>query len=82
MEVTITQFRREIFDLVNQAMSGVDVWVTHKGNRFKVVPEGKPVSRLSRLTPMEIMNPNSPEEDETRMKEEMRAAWEKDWEDL
>jgi antitoxin (DNA-binding transcriptional repressor) of toxin-antitoxin stability system len=82
MEVSITQFRRNIFDLFTQAESGVELWVTHKGNRFKVVPETKPMSRLSRVTPMEVINPNSSEEDEVKMKEEMRLAWEKDWKDL
>ena len=80
MEVSITQFRRNIFDLVNQAMGGVEVWVTHKGSRFQVVPEVKPVSRFSRITPMEIINPDSSEEDELEMKREMQREWEKDWE--
>jgi prevent-host-death family protein len=41
MEVSITQFRRRIFDLVNQAMDGKEVWVMHKGRRFKVTSETK-----------------------------------------
>jgi prevent-host-death family protein len=82
MEVSITQFRRELFDLVNQAMSGTEVWVSYKGRRFRVMPDEKPVSRFSRITPMQIINPDSSEEDEVRMKEEMRLAWEKDWETL
>ncbi len=82
MEVPFDQFRRELVDLVNQAMSGTEVWVTHEGGRFKIVPETQPVTRFSRITPMQIINPNSSEEDEVRMKEEMRLAWEKDWEDL
>ena len=55
MEVPITQFRRDIFSLVNKALEGDEVWVTHKGRRVKIVPEGKPVSRLSRITPMQVM---------------------------
>jgi antitoxin (DNA-binding transcriptional repressor) of toxin-antitoxin stability system len=82
MEVTITKFRNEMFDLVNQALSGTEVWVKHKGRRFRIVPDEAPRSKLSRLTPMEIINPNSSEEDEKRMKEEMKQAWEKDWEEL
>ena len=82
MEVPITQFRREMFDLVAQAMSGVDVWVTHKGRRFRIVPDAVPTSRLSRLTPMEIINPESSEENELAFREEMKQSWEKDWETL
>ena len=33
MEVSITQFRRDIFSLVNQALDGGEVWFTHKGRR-------------------------------------------------
>jgi antitoxin (DNA-binding transcriptional repressor) of toxin-antitoxin stability system len=82
MEVSITRFRRELFDLVNQAMAGGEVWVRHKDRRFKIVPEGESVSRFSRITPLQIVNPNSSEEDELAMKREMQQAWEKDWETL
>src|ERR1700723_2757825 len=56
MEVPITQFRRDLFSLINQALEGREVWVTHKGRRLKIVPEGQPVSRLSRITPMDVIN--------------------------
>ena len=83
MEVPITQFRREIFALVNQALDGGEVWVTHKGRRLKIVPEGKPASRLSRITPMEIMvDPNFDINDpafKAEMLAEMEKEWESDW---
>ena len=78
MEVPITQFRREIFSLVNQALEGNEVWVTHKGRRLKIVPEGKPVSRLSRITPMEILVPGTNLEDNS-WKQEMMREWETKW---
>jgi antitoxin (DNA-binding transcriptional repressor) of toxin-antitoxin stability system len=78
MEVPITQFRREIFSLVNQALEGNEVWVTHKGRRLKIVPEGKPVSRLSRITPMEILVPGTNLEDDS-WKQEMMREWERKW---
>jgi antitoxin (DNA-binding transcriptional repressor) of toxin-antitoxin stability system len=83
MEVPITQFRREIFALCNQALDGGEVWVTHRGRRFRIVPEGPPASRLGRIAPMEIVNPEAPDlnepvlEDETKI--EMKKAWESDW---
>jgi antitoxin (DNA-binding transcriptional repressor) of toxin-antitoxin stability system len=86
MEVPITRFRREIFSLVNQALEGSEVWVTHKGRRVKIVPEGKPVSRLSRITPMDVLiDPNFDLNDPAFKAErlaEMEKEWEKDWADL
>jgi prevent-host-death family protein len=86
MEVPITQFRREIFTLVNQAMEGTDLWVTHKGRRFRIVPENPPGSCLSRITPMEVMvDPNFDMNDPAFKAEwlaEMEKEWEKDWASL
>lgn len=80
MEVSITQFRREMFDLVNQAMDGAEVWVTHKGRRFRIVPEGKPVNKLDRITPMKIALVDLHKA--PSMLPEMELEWEKDWETL
>jgi antitoxin (DNA-binding transcriptional repressor) of toxin-antitoxin stability system len=79
MEVPITQFRREIFSLINKALEGDEVWVTHKGRRLKIVPESKPVSRLSRITPMEVINYAAGGLENTGLLEEMTRAWEADW---
>ncbi len=80
MQVTITQFRRQIFQLVNQAMDGTDIWVTHKGRRFKITPETKPPSKFDRATPMDVINFDMP--DDGSLLKEMTLAWEKDWEDI
>jgi antitoxin (DNA-binding transcriptional repressor) of toxin-antitoxin stability system len=86
MEVPITQFRREIFSLVNQALDGEEVWVTHKGRRLKIVPEGKPLGRLSRITPLEVMVDPNFDTNEPAFKAQMLAEagkkWESDWEKL
>ncbi|MGA2278444.1 MAG: hypothetical protein ABSG00_12660, partial [Terracidiphilus sp.] len=57
-----------------------EVWFTHKGRRIKIVPEGKPVSRLSRITPMEIINYAEGGLENTGLLDEMTRAWEADWE--
>ena len=80
MEVPITQFRREVFTLVNKALDGAEVWVSHKGRRLKLVPEGQPASRLSRITPMEIVNHAEGGLENTGLLDEMTRAWEADWE--
>jgi len=82
MEVSITQFRQKIFDLVNQAMDGSEVWVTHKGRRFKITPDHDSGSRLSRITPLEVINPESPGFSDSSLQEEMVRAWERDWSTL
>lgn len=79
MEIPITQFRRELFTVVNQALDGDEVWVSHKGRRLKLVPDGEPVSHLSRITAMEIVNSGqSGSSDEALMAETM-LRWEQDW---
>lgn len=81
MEVSITKFRQDIFDLVHQALEGGEVWVTYKGRRFRIAPEGVPVSRLARITPLQVLNPDATESD-TSLLEEMTRAWEQDWSSL
>lgn len=86
MEVSITEFRRNLFALVKQAMDGKEVWVTHKGSRFRVVPEGTPGSRFNRITPLAVINPPttaaSTKRSDRSLQEEMLQAWERDWSDL
>ncbi|MEO8726013.1 MAG: hypothetical protein ABI383_07785 [Acidobacteriaceae bacterium] len=82
MEVSITKFRKDIFDLVNQALNGSEIWVTHKGRRFKIAPDRRPSSRLSRITPLEVINSESTELHGSSLQEEMQRAWESDWSTL
>ena len=77
MEVPITQFRQNLFDLVNQALDGKEVWVSHKGRRLRLVPEHSP-SKLSRITPMQIISPGVDIEDDS-WKADMMREWEQKW---
>ena len=77
MELSITEFRRNIFSVVEKAMDGSEVWVKHKGRRFRIMPEGAP-SKLSRITPMDIIAPGVDLEDDS-WKEEMMREWERNW---
>lgn len=83
MEIPITQFRRDIFTLVNEALDGREVWVSHKGRRLKLVPEGRPANRLSGITPMEIVTGSGGASGlsagDKAMKAEMTRSWERDW---
>ena len=82
MEVSITKFRREMFELVNRAMEGTDVWILYKGQRFKIAPEKAPGSRLSGVTPLAVLNPEAPGAEGSTLQEEMERAWERDWSTL
>ena len=77
MEVPITEFRRKIFAFVNQALDGDEVWVSHKGRRVRIVAEQAP-SRLSRITPMDIIVPGADLEDDS-WKADMMREWEEKW---
>jgi len=78
MEVPITQFRQRLFELVNQALDGKEIWVRHRGRRVRIVPENAP-SKLSRVTPMDIIPPGVDINDDS-WKEDMMREWEEKWE--
>ncbi len=46
------------------------------------IPDREPVSRLARITPLEVINPIAPGSAEDTLLNEMRAAWEHDWSEL
>ena len=81
MEVPITQFRREMFALVNRALEGETITVAYKGKRLRIVPEIDPKTRFDRLTPLQIINPEFPNLEDVDMLPEMQREWEKDWEE-
>ena len=76
MEVPITHFRRHLFSLVEQAQSGTEVWVTHKGSRVRLVPENLPAHRLSRITPLRIYAPATGDAEGLATKAETSPAME------
>jgi prevent-host-death family protein len=81
MQVSITQFRRNIFALMSEVLEGHEVWITHKGRRMRVVPEAGPKTRLARITPLEIVASDGPDAAtaEPGLRDEMTRAWERDW---
>ncbi|MGA2589288.1 MAG: type II toxin-antitoxin system prevent-host-death family antitoxin [Bryobacteraceae bacterium] len=85
MKVTISDFRKNLFKLVDQALDGEDVEVVHRGRTIRLVSEIRG-SKLDRLTPAEIFNPDLSEEEQARASRELFAEiereWEKDWAEL
>jgi antitoxin (DNA-binding transcriptional repressor) of toxin-antitoxin stability system len=80
MTVNITEFRRNLFQLADQALEGKPIEFIHKGVVFKVVPE-TPVPKLSKLTRETVVAPGV-SLDMSELLKEMEAEWEKDWSEI
>ncbi len=80
MPVKITKFRRDLFQLADQALQGEPIEFIHKGIVFKVIPETQ-TSKLSRLTHETVVAPGA-SLDTSGLLKEMEAEWEKDWSEI
>ena len=78
MNITATNLRRDLFQVMERAKEGEEVVITHKGAQFRLVPE-QPVSKLDRITPVEDFHTDVTDEDWERIKLEMQAEWEAKW---
>jgi hypothetical protein len=79
---TITQFRKDLFHMADQALKGERVEFVHKGVVFKVVPEMKR-SKLDRLAGQPVLAPGADLAEANRaLSAEMEAEWAKDWSEL
>jgi len=85
MTVTISDFRKNLFQLVEKALTGDLVEVAYKGRTIRLIAETQG-SKLDRLTPAQIANPEFSEADQERASRklvaEMQQEWEKDWAEL
>jgi antitoxin (DNA-binding transcriptional repressor) of toxin-antitoxin stability system len=79
MDVSITKFRRDLFELVGLALDGSDIRVTHKGRRVRLVPEEPLGRKLDRITKLQVIAPEVTSLDDPELKEEMERALEEDW---
>jgi hypothetical protein len=79
---TITQFRKELFQLADQALGGETVAFTHRGVVFQVMPEKK-TSKLNKLVGQPVLAADVDlEQAGKQLSAEMEAAWLEDWSDL
>jgi antitoxin (DNA-binding transcriptional repressor) of toxin-antitoxin stability system len=85
MKVSISNFRKNLFQLVDRALNGEVIEVEYKGNTVRLVRQEKG-SKLDKLIPAEISNPQfSAENHENASRElfaEMQREWETDWSEL
>ena len=87
MRVSITEFRKNLFKLVERVIGGETVEFVHQGTTVRlVVPEGSTISKLDRLTPRQTTNPAMTEKQQRAADRKLEAGmWaeiEKDWAEL
>lgn len=84
--VSITEFRKDLFQLAEKVIAGETVEFVHKGVTIRLVLPEVRSSKLDRLTPRTITNPAMSEEEqreaEQKLQAEMLAEMERDWVDL
>ncbi len=79
MKVTSTEFRKNLFQIVERALHGELIEIMHKGRLIKLVPGDKP-SKLSRLVTRDtIVSPENLDRAQAELDDEMRTSWEKKW---
>jgi hypothetical protein len=82
--LTISQFRKNLFQLVESAAKGEQVEFVHRGTRFRLVmPDQPPGNKLSRITPLAtdliVGTAEEFEEAHAKMTEEIGRDWEEGW---
>ncbi len=91
MEVSITQFRRDIFEFANRALEGETITITYKGEILQLQSRAKSGTSLDKLTKLNFLAKGRSSDfdegglldtDDAAMKAEMQAEWEKDWEEI
>ena len=80
MKVTSTEFRKNLFQIVERVLQGELVEVAHKGRLIRLVPEDKP-SKRSRLRQRDTINGTLEDLDraQQQLDEEVRTSWENKW---
>ena len=80
MKCSTTEFRKNLFQIVDRVLQGELVEVVHKGHLIRLVPEDKP-SKMSRLVQRDTINgtPEDLEREQQLMDDEVRNAWENKW---
>jgi len=80
MKFSSTEFRKNLFQIVDRVLQGELVEVAHKGRLIRLVPEDKP-SKRSRLRQRDTINGTLEDLDraQQQLDEEVRTSWENKW---
>ena len=80
MTVTATEFRKNLFQLVERALNGELIEIIHKNRAIRLSPN-EPTSKLARLVRRDTLNCTADEFDRflNAQDEEMSRQWEQKW---
>jgi prevent-host-death family protein len=80
VKLSTTEFRKNLFHLVERALQGELVEVTHKGQLIRLVPGEKP-SKMSRLVQRDTIHgtPDDLSRAQRQLDDEMSSSWENKW---
>ena len=80
MKVTSTEFRKNLFQIVERALQGEFVEVAHKGRLVRLVPGDKP-SKIARLIARDTITGTLADLDQAQneLDSQMRSSWEQKW---
>lgn len=80
MKCSTTEFRKNLFQIVDRVLQGELVEVAHKGRLIRLVPEDKP-GKMSRLVQRDTINgtPEDFERGQQELDDELRKSWENKW---
>jgi prevent-host-death family protein len=80
VKITSTEFRKNLFQIVERAIQGEFVEVAHKGRVVRLVPADKP-SKMSRLMSRDTIKGTLKDLDrgQRQLDAEMRTSFEKKW---
>jgi len=83
MIVTVTDFRKNLFQIMDRVLNGELVEVLHKGNTIRITLPA-PQSKLSRIVKRDTLlcAPGELEKARRRLQKEMRDGMEKDWREI
>jgi hypothetical protein len=79
MKAGVTQFRKELFQLADQALKGEPVQFVYRGVVFNVTPETKK-SKLDKLIGQPVLAPGVDLDQASKeLLAEMEQSWKEDW---
>jgi prevent-host-death family protein len=80
VKVTSTEFRKNLFQIVERVLQGEFVEVAHKGRIVRLVPGDRPV-KMARLIERDTIRgtPEDLEKGQQELDTEVRTAWEEKW---
>jgi prevent-host-death family protein len=80
VKVTSTEFRKNLFQIVERAIQGEFVEVLHKGRVVRLVPRDSP-SKMSRLIQRDTIHGTLADLDrgQRQLDDEMRTSWDEKW---